>query len=430
MAPSSRRVVITGLGVLSPIGLEPDAFWQSLCQGRSGVHAISTFDASGLPVRFAGELPAAFDARNYLDKSQRKSLRMMSRTIQLAVCAAQKALEDGQVDKGKLDPTRFGVEFGSGMIASELPELAEAARITTSPDRPGKVDMDKWGKEGMQAIQPLFMLKYLPNMLACHVSMIHDAQGPNNSITETDVASTLALGEALRILQRDQADFFLVGGADSKINALSMVRQCLFEKLSANNAAPEKASRPFDQGHDGMVVGEGATVLTVETLEHARKRGARIYAELVGFGAAFDHGRDGRGLARAVRAALGEAGTAPEEVDHINAHGLSIPEADVWEARGLAEVFGDGGSAAPVFAPKSYFGNLAAGGGLTELAGSILALHHGATPATLNHDKTDPQCPVRVLSGAPREVARRHVVKVSFTQMGQCAAVVLRRWEG
>src|SRR2546423_201701 len=170
---------------------------------------------------------------------------------------------------------------------------------------------------GIPTVEPLWMLKYLPNMLACHVSILHDAQGPNNTITESDVASVLALGEACRILERDGADFFLVGGAESKINPLSMVRQCLFEPLSHRNDEPEKACRPFDRRRDGLVLGEGGTVLVVEDLEHARKRGARIYAEVVGFGASFDVDRSGRGLARAVRVALQEAGIGPEEVDHV-----------------------------------------------------------------------------------------------------------------
>src|SRR5205085_1613286 len=255
-------------------------------------------------------------------------------------------------DKSQLDPTRFGVEFGAGLIASELPELIDAARASANCE-PGKVDLEKWGEAGIPAIQPLWMLKYLPNMLACHISILHDAQGPNNSITENDAAGLLALGEAYRILQRDGADFFLVGGAESKVNPLSMVRQCLFEHLSHRNDAPEKACRPFDRGRDGLVIGEGSGVLVVEELDHARRRGARIYAEILGFGAA---------------------------------------------------------------------------GGTTELAASLLGLGQGVMPATLNHDDPDPDCPVRVAVGAPRRVERPHALKVSFTQMGQCAAAVVRKW--
>jgi 3-oxoacyl-[acyl-carrier-protein] synthase II len=427
MAASSRRAVITGIGVISPIGVSPAAYWRALCEGKSGVRPITSFDPAGLPVRIAGEIPD-FDAKDYVEKKERKGLRMMARTIQLAVAGAQRALDDGAVDKGKLDPVRFGVEFGAGLIASELPELADAARASTNCV-PGVVDLERWGEQGIPAIPPLWMLKYLPNMLACHVSILHDARGPNNSITESDVASLLAVGEAYRILLRDQADFFLVGGAESKINPLSMVRQCLFEPLSRRNEDPGRACRPFDRGRDGLVLGEGAVVFGLEDLEHARRRGARVYAEVVGFGAAFDRRQDGGGVARAVRAALAEAGIGPGEVDHVNAHGLATREADAREARGLAEVFGGGPRPVPVLAVKSYLGNLGAGAGTTELAASVLALHQGLVPPTLNFEEPDPDCPVPVLAGPPRPVTRPYVVKVGFTQMGQCAAVVLRAWE-
>jgi 3-oxoacyl-[acyl-carrier-protein] synthase II len=425
MVEKSRRAVITGIGVVSPVGATLADYWQSLLGGKSGIKPIQSFDASGLPVRFAGEIPD-FDARDYVDKKDRRGLKMMARTIQLAVAGAQCALNDSGVDKSKLDPTRFGVEFGAGLIASELPELLDAAKISANC-QPGIVDLQKWGAQGISAIQPLWMLKYLPNMLACHVSILHDARGPNNSITESDVASLLALGEAYRILERDGADFFLVGGAESKINPLSMVRQCLFEPLSKRNDSPQQASRPFDRRRDGLVVGEGAAVFALEDLAHARKRGASIYAEVVGFGSAFDRKQNGDGLARAARAALADAGIGPEEVDHVNAHGLSTPEADAAEARGLAQVFGS--LDVPVLAVKSLIGNLGAGGGATELAASVLALHHRVMPPTLNYEEADPDCPIRVLAGAPRPVARPFALKVGFTQMGQCAAVVIRRWE-
>lgn len=427
MAASMRRAVISGIGIISPIGVDVASYWRSLQEGRSGIRSIQSFDASGLPVRIAGEIPQ-FNARDYLEKENRKSLRVMARTIQLAVAGAQRALDDGKVDKSKLEPTRFGVEFGAGLIATELNDLIEASCLSANC-QPGHVDLEKWGDQGLPAIQPLWMLKYLPNMLACHVSILHDARGPNNSITESDVAGLLALGEAYRILLRDQADFFLVGGAESKINPLSMVRQCLFEQLSHRNEEPTKACRPFDRSRDGLVLGEGAGVFIVEDLEHARKRGARIYAEIIGFGAAFDPGLRGDGLSRAIRAALAEAGIGPEEIDHINAHGLSTPESDAWEARCLHEVFGECSPPPPVVAVKSYIGNLGAGGSTAELSASVLALSSGCVPPTLNYEQTDPDCPITVLSGQPQKMTQPNVVKVSFTQMGQCAAIVVRRWD-
>jgi 3-oxoacyl-[acyl-carrier-protein] synthase II len=423
MAKPTRRTVITGAGILSPVGPGADAFWRALLDGRSGVKPIRGFDASGLPVRFAGEIPD-FDPKNYIEKKDRRGLKMMARTIQLAVSAAQLAINHGKVDKSKLDPERFGVEFGAGLIASELPDLADGSRASQNC-QPGVTDLEKWGREGLGAIQPLWMLKYLPNFLACHVSILHDARGPNNSITESDVASLLALGEAFRILGREGADFFLVGGAESKMNVLSLARQCLFEALSKRNDAPEKACRPFDRGRDGIVIGEGGTVLVVEDLEHARRRGADIFAELVGFGSAFDPRISG-GVTRAVRAALNEAGVGVEDIDHVNAHGIGTPNSDVAEAKGLYAVFGD---KVPVSAFKSYMGNLGAGGSLTELAASVLALRHGVVPPTLNYEVPDPDCPVRVTAGRARPVEKRFVVKTAFTEMGQCAAVVLRKWE-
>jgi 3-oxoacyl-[acyl-carrier-protein] synthase II len=350
----------------------------------------------------------------------------MTRSIQLAVVAAQLALDDSGIDKERLDPTRFGVEFGAGLIATELEELGAAAQASANC-QPGSVDLERWGDQGLKNMTPLWMLKYLPNMLACHVSILHNAQGPNNTITQDDVASLLALGEAFRILGRGQADCFLVGGADSKINPLSMVRQSLFQRLSRRQGSPEKACRPFDRGRDGLVLGEGAGVFVLEEAEHARRRGARVYAEVAGFGAAFDRGRTGAGLARAVRAALAEAAVGPDDVDHVNAQGFSGVEEDAWEARGLHEVFGGCRPAVPVFAPKSYFGHLGAGSGTAELAASLLAFRHGLLPPTLNYEEPDPACPVTVAAGSPRPLRRRHVVKVGFTGMGQCAAVVLRQ---
>jgi 3-oxoacyl-[acyl-carrier-protein] synthase II len=424
MTQSSRRTVITGTGVLSPVGRGADAFWKALLAGESGVKPIRGFDASTLPVRFAGEIPD-FDAKDFVEKKDRRGLKMMARTIQLAVAGAQLALDHGKVDKTKLEPERFGVEFGAGLIATELPEMADASLASVNC-QPGVTDLERWGREGMEAIPPLWMLKYLPNFLACHVSILHDARGPNNSITESDVASLLALGEAYRILGRDGADFFLVGGAESKMNVLSMARQCLFEPLSHRNDAPAQACRPFDRGRDGIVIGEGASVFVVEELEHARRRGADIYSEIVGFAGAFDPKLTGEGLTRAVRAAMAEAGIGPEDVDHVNAHGLSSIENDIAEARGLNAVFG---TRVSVFAPKSFTGNMGAGGSLTELAASVLALRHGVLPPSLNYESPDPECPVSVVTGNPRPVSKPYVVKTAFTEMGQCAAVVIRKFQ-
>jgi 3-oxoacyl-[acyl-carrier-protein] synthase II len=425
MPSSSRRAVLTGLGIISPIGLNPADFWESLSKRRNGIVPLTCFNVDALPTRFGGEI-RGFDAKSFVEKKERKSLKVMSRTVQLAVAAAQVALDDARVDKTQLDPSRFGVEFGAGLISSELEELGVASQLSVNGER-GLGDLRKWGDQGLRNMPPLWMLKYLPNMLACHVSILHNAQGPNNTITESDVASLLALGEAYRILVRDVADFFLVGGADSKLNPLSLVRHTLFLRFSRRNEEPSRACRPFDLGRDGLVPGEGAGVFVIEELEHARRRNARIYAEIIGYGSAFDRDRSGAGLARAIRAALAEAQVGAGEIDHINAHGFSDKQGDIWEARGLQEVFGNCKTPVPVFAPKSYFGALGAGGSTAELAASILAVEHGMLPPTLNYEHPDPECPIYVQADF-RPVKERHVLKVAFTEMGQCAAMVLRKW--
>jgi 3-oxoacyl-[acyl-carrier-protein] synthase II len=418
---SPRRVVITGIGVLTPIGVGVDKYWESLAAGTNGIRRIASFDPSSLPSPLAGEIDG-FDAKQYIDKKERKSLRVMARTIQLAVAAAQVALDDSKIQKDKIDPTRFGVEFGSGLIPSELQELGPAAKLSANC-QPGMVDLKTWGEQGIPAINPLWMLKYLPNMLACHVSILHNAQGPSNSITESDVAGLLALGEATRILRRNLADIFLVGGADSKINPLSMSRQALFNHLSKRGDDPEKACRPFDAQRDGVIIGEGGSVVVAEDLEHAKKRGAKIYGEVLGFGSAFDKGLTGTGLARAIRAALNQAKLTPADIDHINAHGLSHPASDAWEAQGLRDVFG--AKTPTVWAVKSYMGNLGAGADMAELAASLLALQHKRLPGTLNYEFPDPNCPVSV-TRETTATTKPNVLKVGFTEMGQCAAIVCR----
>ncbi len=261
---SSLRAVLTGVGVVTPIGLDAASFRQSLREGRGGVHAVRSFDASALPVRFGGEV-VDFDPRKYLEKKDRKRLNVMVRTIQFAVAAAQMAMADavGVGSPCPCDPTRFGVVFGAGTIPGDQEDLGPAAQASLA-EAPNRIDLRKWGERGIPAIPPMWMLNHVPNMLACHVSIIHNAQGPNNTISQTDAGGLLALGEAFRAVQRGRADLFLAGGADAKINPITMARQALFSPLSRRNDAPEKASRPFDRGRDGMVLGEGGGVVVLE----------------------------------------------------------------------------------------------------------------------------------------------------------------------
>lgn len=425
MPANARRAVITGLGVITPIGSDPVLFWNALLAGTPGVRAIRHFDPNGLPCRIGGEIPD-FDARKFIpaaNKEGRKSLKVMSRTVQLGLCAAHQAMGGGP-KKGEIDPFRFGVEFGCVMIASDLEDLVGAARVSTNC-APNSLNLQVWGGKGLEQVPPLWMLKYLPNMPACHTSIFFDAQGPNNTITESEASGLLALGEAYRILARDAADFFLVGGCESKVHPLSMARMNKFAPLTRRNETPETAVRPFDKDRDGTAMGEGAAVLGLEELGAARKRGAKIYAELIGFASGFDHGRKGAVLARVIRNALKEAGIEPGDVDHVSAHAAGVPELDAFEARAIHEVFG---TETPVYALKGQTGNTGPAGGLLELTVSTLALQHGRLPGTVNFHTPDPACPVNVHTGAPRPVTKPCAVKISYTDLGQCAVAVIRKW--
>lgn len=422
-ATSPRRAVLTGLGLISAIGSDADTIWNALIAGKSGIRRLTQFDAADLPCRVGAEIPD-FDAKKIItQKEQKKTLKVMARTVQLGVAAAQKAVEAAGLKPGQIAPARFGVEFACVMVATEPEDMAGGARVSANKI-PGTVDMAAWGTEGIRQVPPLWMLKYLPNMPACHVSVNHDAKGPNNTITASDAAGLLALGEAFRILGRDVADAFLVGGCESKLNPVSFARHTTFHALTRQNDPPEKAVRAFDATRDGTALGEGGIVMLLEESEGAKNRGATVDAELVGYASGFDRGRKGPVLAGVIRNAMKEAGVTVGDVDHVNAGAGGIPELDAFEARAIHEVFG---TAVPVVSYKAHFGSLGAASGLMELAVSILALKRGELPGTLNYTTPDPACPVSVHVGKPRPVTKPYAIKVSYTDLGQCAAVVVKK---
>jgi 3-oxoacyl-[acyl-carrier-protein] synthase II len=413
-----RRAVFTGIGVVSPIGLDLETFWSALIQGRSGVRRLQAFDPSPLPVQIGGEVDG-FDVKNFVDKKDRKRLGPAARGFQFMVAAAQMAVTDSKIDKAALDPTRFGVYLGSSTLPGELAELGPAAQVST--DIPSaRVDFRKWGELGLPLIPPMWMLNHIPNIMSCHVSILHNAQGASNTITQTDVAALLAVGEALRALNRGKGDVMLVGGADNQSIPVNMVRHTKFLSMSRRNDAPRQACRPFDRDRDGTVQGEGAGCLVLEEAEHARRRGAPIYAEVLGFASGVDRARDGKGLARVIRTALAQAQITPDQLDHVNAQGYGTIVEDRWEARGIQEALGG----VPVVALKGYFGNLGAASGAAELAATLLALKNGQVPATINCEH--PDCPVTIAQST-RPLAKPHALKISFTELGQCAALVLRK---
>lgn len=423
MTTKSRRTVLTGLGVICPIGSGPAAFWQALLAGTPGIHTITSLDPFALPSKMAGEV-RDFSAKSLIDRSYRRTLNAMARTVEFGVIGCQLAMQDAGLTKGSVPPERIGVEFASVMGATELDDLGPASKVSLRADQGGP-DMGTWGTAGLNEVPPLWMLKYLPNMPACHATIIYDIQGPSNTQIPGDTAGAVALGEAARIIRRGAADVMLVGGSEAKIHPLSLSRFNLFAQFSKRNHDPEGAIRPFDRDRDGTAPGEGVAAFTLEDLDHALARKAKIYGEVISVASGVDRGLTGRGLARVIRNALAAADIQPADVDHVNAHGLGTTNGDAFEARGIAEVFG---KSVQVFAPLSRFGNLGAGSALLELACSVLSLQNDQLPATLNHEHPDPACPVAVHTGAPRPVAKPYAIKLSYTELGQCSAVVIRKW--
>lgn len=426
-----RRVVITGLGLITPIGIGTEAVWSSLAAGRGAVARLKAFPVEGLPIDAAGEVDK-FDPRDHvLPKHKRalaKSLKYMARDIQLAVAAAELACADAGLADGGVDPTRFGVDLGAGLISTELDELAPAINLASRDD--DSFDYEVYGRDGIPQIQPIWLLKYLPNMLACHISILLDCQGPSNTITEAEAASNVAIGEATRIIAKGRADVMVTGGADSKIHPLSLIRMSLLGQMSRWEGDPSQACRPFDTRRDGWVVGEGAGILILEELGHAEARGAKIYGEILGFGSGCDARSgggldpDGIGTEIAIAAALRDAGIAPGEVGHVNAHGAATQESDLAEGRALARIFGP--ESVPVTALKGYMGNSVSGCGAIELISSLAGVNRGAIPPAINCDEVDPACRVDLVRGAPRATTNPIFVNTNLTRHGQAAALVVR----
>jgi 3-oxoacyl-[acyl-carrier-protein] synthase II len=414
------EVVITGVGMVSPIGIGRAAFRDALYAGRSGVRRIEQFDSSALPIDFGGEVPD-FDPKEYV--RPRKSLKVMSRDIQFGFAAADLAMADASLAADSVDADRFGVVYGADMIYCEPDELAAAYRACIDN---GEFRFPAWGERALPEMYPLWMLKYLPNMSACHVSISLGARGPSNSITLGEVSSLVAIAEAVRIIERGAADIMIAGGASNRLHPNVMLFRDQ-SQMSKRRDNPAGACRPFDRDRDGMVAGEGAGAIVLESRAHAEARGAKILARVLGFGNTFAAPRSGvpnsSGARRAMEVALREAQLSPTDIGHVNASGLSTVQHDRAESEAISTVFGD----VPVTAPKSYFGNLGASTGAVELAASIIALDEGSVPPTLNFETADPVCPVNVIHGAAMPIVKTTAVVLSQSTQGQSIAMVISR---
>ena len=438
---SARPVVITGVGIFSPIGIGADAYWASLAAGRSGISRMQLVPYCAAPRCYGGEV-AEFNEttikKQYLkEKEQRKRLGVMCREIQMGVASAWQAMEHAGLNLGEINHERIGVDFGANLMLSPPDVLHDPAQRCVNGDSTEFL-FDRWGTggqnaggdSGMGAMEPLWLLRYLPNMPACHISIFADARGPSNSITLEEASGNLTMGEATRIISRGHADMMIAGTTGTRLHVVKAMHAALWDRLADSDDPPATWSRPFDKNRMGQVLAEGAATFLLEAEPVARERGARILGRILGAGSSCVVKRDGepdcrRALANAMRAALSDAGLEPSDVGHINAHGLSTEEADADEAAAILEVFGEAGRQVPVTAIKSYFGNAGSGCGTLELAASVLGLQQGLIPPTLNYTTPDPDCPLNIVRGEPQPAPNKIVLKVNFTRMGQASALLV-----
>jgi len=426
-----RRVVVTGLGVVAPNGIGKDAFWKACTEGKSGAGPIRSFDASQHPVKIAAEVKE-FDVHAFVPPEHRKSLKIMGRAMRFGVAAAALAIRDGGIDLNRVDPERFGVAMGTGIVPTELPEISPT--LVRACDENGRLDVTKLGQSGPEALFPLWILKYLPNMAAAHISILFNAQGPNNTVTTACAAGTQAIGEAFRLIARGDADLMLAGGADSRIDPLLLLAYTSLGALSRAARNPQAVSRPFDAERDGFVMGEGAGVLLIEELEHARRRGATIYAEVSGYGSSFDAyavtkpDPEGKGAARAMQWALREARVDRSEVDYINAHGTSTRLNDEMETAAVKRVFGERAKRLPLSSIKSMIGHLIGAAGAVEAVALAMTLKTGVAPPTINYEHPDPACDLDYVPNAARDMRVETGISTSFGFGGQNAALVMQSY--
>jgi 3-oxoacyl-[acyl-carrier-protein] synthase II len=415
--PENRRVVITGMGALTPLGNSVDEFWQGCVEGRSGLGWITLVDTTNYAVKVDGEV-RNFDPQNYMD---RKEARRMARFSQFSVAAARMALDDSGLDLDREERTRIGVLLGNGN--GGYPETDDAVRQIIS--------------KGGNRLDPFYMSKTLPNMAAAQVAMQFGLKGYNNTVTTACAAGTQAIGDALDVIRLGRADVMLAGGGEAGICELGLAAFAIMRALSTRQDDPAKASRPFDAGRDGFVCAEGAGMFVLETIEHAERRGARILAELAGYGACSDAYHvvapcvDGEGAQRAIRLALADASLSPAEIDYINAHGTSTEANDAAETRAIKGVFGELAYRVPVSSTKSMIGHALGASGAIESVACLKAIETGILPPTINYDTPDGICDLDYVPNQARKVGEvRAVLKNSFGFGGQNACLVFKRYEG
>jgi len=411
---NGRRVVVTGVGAVTPVGNTAEEFWAALLQGKSGIGLITRFDSTGFPTRIAGEVKG-FDPLKFIDKKDDRKLDLF---LKYAVACAQMAVDDAGVKVDAVDRTRFGVVVGSGIGGIETLLDTYDTLKAKGPDR----------------VSPFFIPMIIVNMASGLISMRFGATGPNSAVVTACATGNHAIGDATRLIQRGDADVMIAGGSEAIVIPLTIAGFCQMKAMSTRNDEPTRASRPFDAGRDGFVAGEGAGIMVLESLEHAVRRDARIYAEVVGYGMTADAHHmtapdpEGEGAARAMTMALADAGVEPTAIGYINAHGTSTPYNDKFETIAIKRVFGDHARKLAVSSTKSMTGHLLGAAGGIEAIATSLALHHGILPPTINYETPDPDCDLDYIPNQARKQDVDVALSNAFGFGGTNATLAFRKY--
>jgi 3-oxoacyl-[acyl-carrier-protein] synthase II len=408
----NRLVAITGMGALTPLGLDVQASWDALVNGRSGIRRDPLATEAGFPCQLAGRVHG-FDPEQWITP---REARRMPRFAQLALVGAMQATQDARLDMSQQDHERVAVLIGTAFGGS-TDETQEACRVMF--------------EKGPMRISPFYLVRMLPNMAAFHISHHFDARGYNNTVVTACASGTQAIGEAAEVIRSGRADVVITGGTDSPISAVALASMCVMGGLSTRNHEPERASRPFDRGRDGFVGGEGAALMVLESREHAQRRGARIYAEIAGYAACSDTSHishpdpDGEAAARTIRWALRDAGLEPDQIDYINAHGTSTPLGDASETRAIKSVFGPRAYQIPISATKSMSGHMSGGSGAFEAVVCVQTIRNSLIHPTINYEEPDPDCDLDYVPNTARCANVRYALSNSFGLGGQNACLVI-----
>jgi 3-oxoacyl-[acyl-carrier-protein] synthase II len=425
----ARQVVVTGIGMVTPVGRDVESTWKRLLAGESGVGYISLFDASSFPTQIAAEVKG-FDLSTYRDDAARWAEH--SRNTQFALAAATMALDDARLfEYDDLDSSRFGIYLGSGEGQQDFPRFVSLVHGSSHGE--AKINTSEYIRDGLANLHVIHELEQEPGTPSAHLASVFGARGPNANCLTACAASSQAIGEATDLIRRGDADIMLSGGTHSMIHPLGVTGFNLLTALSTRNDEPTRASRPFDRERDGFILGEGAGMLVLEELEHAKRRGATIYGEIVGYGSTADAFRltdtheEGRGAIAAISMAVAEAGIRPDEIDYINAHGTSTQVNDSVETLAIKRALGDAAYKVPISSTKSMMGHLIAAAGSVEAIICLLAMRDSVVPPTINLENADPDCDLDYIPSTARPHPVRVALSNSFGFGGQNISLILRK---